>query len=109
MSAIVMNVTANLLGMGNAATPLGICAMEELEKINQNKASASDEMCMFAVLNTASLQIIPSTLLALRSAYGSKNSGEIILPVWVSGVLTLFAAVGFAKLFAGISKNKKRG
>lgn len=107
LSAVAMNVTANLLGMGNAATPLGIKAMEELLKTSPQKGGASDEMCMFAVLNTASVQIIPSTLIALRTAYSSKNPGEIILPVWVASFLTLSAAVFFAKLFARLSQ--KRG
>ncbi len=107
MSAIVMNVVANLLGMGNAATPLGLCAMEELNKINHDKSRASDEMCMFAVLNTASIQIIPSTLIALRTAHSSKNPGEIILPVWISSIIALSAALFFARFFASLSHRRK--
>ena len=64
--AIVMNLTANLLGLGNAATPLGISAMKELEKISPRKGIASNEMAMLVVLNTASLQLIPTTTAALR-------------------------------------------
>ena len=73
--SVVMNVVANLLGMGNAATPLGIKAVGELDKLNKCKKSATDEMCMFVVLNTASLQLIPTTLISLRQSYGSANPG----------------------------------
>ncbi len=100
LSAIVMNITANLLGMGNAATPLGIKAMKELEKINTEKHTATDEMCMFVVLNTASVQLLPSTLIALRQSFGSKNPGEIILPVWICGFLVLTVAISLAKIFS---------
>lgn len=100
LSAIVMNIVANLLGMGNAATPLGIKAMKELEKINPDKARASDEMCMFAVINTASVQLIPSTLIALRQSFNSENPGEIILPVWIVSILVVLVAVSLAKIFS---------
>ncbi len=98
LSAIVMNMVANLLGMGNAATPLGIKAMEELDKINLGD-EASDEMCIFAVLNTASIQLIPSTLISLRQTYGSENPGIIIVPVWIVSIIAVFAAVLSAKIF----------
>ncbi len=100
LSAIVMNITANLLGMGNAATPLGIKAMKELEKINPEKNTASNEMCIFAVINTASIQLLPSTLIALRQSFGSKNPGEIILPVWICGFLVITIAISLAKIFS---------
>ncbi len=100
LSAIVMNITANLLGMGNAATPLGIKAMKELEKINTQNHTASNEMCMFAVINTASVQLLPSTLIALRQSFGSKNPGEIILPVWICGFLVLTVAISLSKIFS---------
>lgn len=103
--AIVMNISANLLGMGNAATPLGIKAMKELKKISSEGGSASDEMCMFAVVNTASLQILPSTLIALRSTYHSQNPGEIIIPIWLTGMAVIFTAVTLTKIFS--FKNKK--
>lgn len=99
MSAISMNMTANLLGMGNAATPLGLKAMEELSKLNKFRNTASDEMCTFAVINTASIQLIPSTIISLRQMYGSSNPGEIIAPVWICSVLALFAGVLSSKIF----------
>lgn len=98
LSAIIMNIVANLLGMGNAATPLGIKAINELDKINKGERKASDEMCMFVVLNTASIQLMPATVISLRQSFGSANPGEIILPVWVVSVCALFVGVSVAKL-----------
>lgn len=100
LNAIVMNIVANLLGMGNAATPLGIKAMKELDKLNPDKDVASDEMCMFAVINTASVQFIPATLIALRETYSSNNPGEIILAVWFTSIIVIFIGTALAKLFA---------
>lgn len=97
--AIVLNMVANLLGMGNAATPLGIAAMKELDKLNHGKSEASDEMCMFAIINTASIQLIPSTVISLRQLYGSTNPSEIILPIWIVSILTVTVGVTSAKIF----------
>lgn len=98
LSAIVMNIVANFFGMGNAATPLGIKAMKELDKLNCGD-EASDEMCTFAVLNTASIQLIPSTLISLRQTFGSANPGIIIVPVWLVSIMAVCAAVISAKIF----------
>ncbi len=98
LSAIVMNMVANFFGMGNAATPLGIKAMEELDKINCSD-EASDEMCTFAVLNTASIQLIPSTLISLRQTFGSESPGIVIVPVWIVSIMAVCAAVISAKIF----------
>lgn len=98
LGAIVMNVVANLFGMGNAATPLGIKAVGELNKLNGNRKTASDEMCMFVVLNTASIQLLPTTLISLRQNYGSANAGEVIVPVWIVSICALIVGVTVAKL-----------
>ena len=100
MKAIVMNIVANLLGMGNAATPLGLKAMGELKKTSKNGNSATNEMCMFAIINTASIQILPSTLIALRQSYSSENPGEIIFPVWITSIAVIVIAVTLAKFFS---------
>ena len=100
LGAIVMNIVANLLGMGNAATPLGIKAMKELNKLNPDKTTATDEMCMFAVINTASIQLIPATLMGLRQTYNSESPGEIILAVWITSILVIFIGTTLAKIFA---------
>ncbi len=97
MGAIVMNMVANLLGMGNAATPLGIRAIKELDKLNRGRSVASDEMCMFVVINTASLQLMPATLISMRQSFGSANSGEVILPVWIVSICALCVGVAVAK------------
>lgn len=95
--SIVMNLVANLLGMGNAATPLGIKAMQDLHRRNRCRSVASDEMCTFAVLNTASLQLVPTTLISLRQMYGSSNPGAILIPVWLVSIFALAAGILAAK------------
>lgn len=100
ISAISMNMIANILGLANAATPLGLKAMTELEKLNSKKGTASDEMCMFVVLNTASIQIIPSTLIAIRASLGSQNPAEIIVPVWITSIITAFCACAVTRLYS---------
>lgn len=101
---ISMNMSANLLGMGNAATPMGIKAMQCLDKENKNPAYASDDMCMLVILNTTSLQLIPTTIIALRSAAGSQDPFSIILPIWISS----FTAAAFAVTMAKICFRRKR-
>ena len=89
---ISMNIIANLLGLGNAATPLGLRAMETLQKENSKKDTLSNSMVMFIVLNTASLQIIPTNVIAIRSSLGSAVPSNIIIQVWVATILA--AVVG---------------
>ena len=102
--AVIMNLTANFLGMGNAATPLGLKAMKELDDLNGNKKRASNAMCMFIVLNTSMIQLLPSTLLSLRSAYGSVNPQEIMGPIWITSFATTTAGIIFAKIFQGLER-----
>jgi spore maturation protein A len=78
MSAILMNMSANILGLGSAATPFGVKAMEELQKLNPRRETASNEMCTFLALNTSSLTLLPTTVIALRVAAGSMNPTEIV-------------------------------
>lgn len=89
---ISMNVVANLLGLGNAATPLGLKAMETMQKENPKKDTLTNSMAMFIVLNTASLQLIPTNVIAIRSSLGSIAPSSIILQVWVATIIA--AAVG---------------
>ncbi len=96
---ISMNMSANLLGMGNAATPMGIKAMQTLDKENPRPEYASDDMCMLVVLNTTSLQLIPTTIIALRTAANSANPFSVILPIWISSLAAVVAAVTAAKLW----------
>ena len=103
---IIMNIIANILGLGNAATPLGLKAMEELQKENYNKNRLSDNMMMLIVLNTASLQIIPTTVIAIRNSLGSENPSKIIFPVWVSTICAAIVAVIFCKIIIKYTSNK---
>lgn len=106
--AILMNMAANFFGLGNAATPLGIKAMMELQKLNPHKKVASKEMIMFLVLNTAAIQLIPTTMIALRAAAGSRQPAEIMVPIWFASICATIAgffAVIFLDLFDRL-KNK---
>ena len=98
--AISMSITANLLGLSNAATPLGISAMEKLEEKNHLSDTASDEMCMFVVINTASITLIPTTLLTLRTYFNSSAPFEIMVPVWIASILSVTSGIVCAKLCA---------
>lgn len=97
--AVAANMVANMLGLSNAATPLGIKAMNELDKINGYKKKASDAMCMLAVVNSASIQIIPATVIGIRSSLGSACPSDIIVPVWIVSVLTATFGICMAKIF----------
>jgi spore maturation protein A len=101
MNAMVMNITANMLGLGNAATPLGLKAMGELNRLNNSNKRPSNAMCMFMVLNTTAVQLIPTTVIALRAAAGSANPGEIIGTIWVASISAAVAGVTAAKLLGG--------
>jgi len=80
LGAIVMNLTSNMLGLSNAATPFGIKAMEEMDRLNKNKGTASNDMALFLVLNAACIQLVPTTVISIRAACKSHNPGVIILP-----------------------------
>ncbi len=97
---ISMSISANLLGLSNAATPLGLSVMEKLEKRNLVKDTASDEMCMFVVINTASITLLPTTLLTLRTAFSSSAPFEVIVPIWIVSIISLLSGIICAKLCA---------
>ncbi len=100
MQLITMNITANLLGLGNAATPLGLAAIQELEKDTPGdlKGTANDNMILLVVLNTASIQLIPTTVAVLRLKYGSANPMEIIPAVLIASLVSVTVGIGIAKL-----------
>lgn len=95
---IAMNMTANILGLGNVATPMGLKAMEKLEIYNDNKARLSNSMMMFVILNTASIQIIPTSVIALRATYNSANPADIVLPIIIASIGSVIAGVILVKL-----------
>ena len=78
MGAIILNLSANMLGLGNAATPFGMKAMQELQRLNHNRPEASAAMCTFMALNTSCITLIPATIIGIRLAYGSANPTEIV-------------------------------
>ncbi len=90
---ISANISANLLGIGNAATPLALKAMEKLQKNNKNKTVASPDMITLAVINTASLNLLPTTILSLRRAAGSENPYSVIIPIWISSLACSLLAI----------------
>lgn len=104
---IGMNMTANILGMGNAATPMGIKAMTALDKQNKNPLYPSDEMCMFTVLNTTSFQLIPTTIFALRVAAESKDPFSVLVPIWITSAASVIIAVTAVKLMCRIKRRSK--
>jgi len=101
---ITMNIAANILGLGNAATPLGLKAMKTMQEKNADKEKLTNSMAMFIILNTASLQIIPTTVLAIRSSLNSTDPTKIMVPVWISTILAAVAGIGVSKLFIKMKK-----
>lgn len=87
MKNISMNTISNILGLGNASTPAGIKAMESLQKENTNKQRLSNSMLMLIVLNTTSIELIPTTVIAIRTSLNAQNPTDIIIPIWISTII----------------------
>lgn len=98
LGAIVMNLTANMMGLSNAATPFGIKAMEEMDRLNPKKGTASDDMALFLVLNAACIQFIPTTVISIRAACNSQNPGEIIIPAILTTGIAAVMGVIYCKI-----------
>lgn len=96
---IAMSVSANAFGLSNAATPIGIKAMEELQKENVNKSEASDAMCMFLAMSTAGFQLVPATVIAVLVSTGYPNPTRIIAPTLLVTTIAFVCAIAFAKIF----------
>ncbi len=107
LGSIVMNLSANFLGLGNAATPLGIKAMSELQRLNKGDDSASDSMCMFLVLNTSAIQLIPATVIAIRADAGSTAPAEITICVWIASFCATLSGIILVKLLSGRGNIKR--
>ncbi len=99
---ITMSVAANALGLTNAATPIGLKVMKELQEDNKNKDTATDSMCMFLGMNTAGFQIIPATVIAVLVGVGAKNPSEIILPTLIVTTISFLVAIITALIFRNI-------
>ena len=98
LGAIVMNITANMMGLGNAATPFGIRAMQEMTRLNKEEGTASNDMVLFLVLNAACIQLVPSTVMSIRAAAGSVNPGVIILPAIIASTIAAICGVIYCKI-----------
>jgi spore maturation protein A len=108
MGAMVMNISANMLGLANAATPLGLKAMEELNKLSKKVGTATDAMCTFLVINTSSVQLIPATVIAIRAASGSTNPTEILGPVIVATTVNTLVGIMTVRLLSKLPIFKRQ-
>lgn len=97
---VSMNIIANILGLGNASTPIGLKAIRSMQENNPNKKILNNSMAMFILINTASLQIIPTTVIAIRTSLGSNNPTKVILAVWFATVAAFLTAIVLGKLLS---------
>ena len=102
------NMAANILGLGWAATPAGLKAMRELQKLEEGGGRASDMMCAFLVLNISSLQLVPINMIAYRSQYGSVNPAAVVLPAICATMISTIAGIVFIKIMEITRYNGKK-
>ena len=107
IGAMIMNISANMLGLSNAATPLGLKAMEELDKLNPDKGKATDDMITFLVINTSAITLIPATAIAIRASLGSANPQQIILPSIIAASMATIVGVTTVKIIQFIQNKRK--
>ncbi len=100
MTAMALNLGANVLGLGNAATPLGLKAMDELQTLNPRRDTATDAMVLFLVINASSVQLIPATVVALRAAGGAQEPASIVGPTLLATAVSTAVGIATAKLLA---------
>lgn len=104
MGAMIMNISANVLGMGNAATPFGLKAIEELQKLNRKKDTATNAMVTFLAINTSSVTLIPASTIAILSAAGAINPTEIIGPTIMATTISTVVAVVVSKVLQNLPR-----
>lgn len=107
ISAMVMNISANILGLGNAATPMGIKAMMELDKLNPHKGRATNAMCLFLAINTSSVTLLPLGVIGVRAAAGAAEPAAVFIPTLIATSCSTLAAVAFAKVMARYSAREE--
>lgn len=108
MGIILMNLSANILGLGNAATPFGLKAMEELQNLNRVKDSASDAMCTFLAINTACITLLPTMIIGIRLSANSGNAAEIIGPTMFATCIGMGIAICLDRIFRSFYKGRGR-
>ena len=101
------NIAANLLGIGNAATPFAISALEKMQLDNKNKNTASDDMITLAVMNSSPISLLPMTLITLRAAHGSADAYRIMIPIWICSVSGFMLSVFLSRILAKLSRTLK--
>ena len=106
IGAMIMNISANMLGLSNAATPLGLKAMDELQKLNKDKDTASNDMITFLVINTSAITLIPASAIAIRATLGSSNPQQIIVPAILAATCATIVGVTTVKLIQRFQRNK---
>lgn len=104
VSSITLNILANFFGLGNAATPLGIKAMQDLQTLNEDKENLTFEMMLFIVVNTASIQFVPFTVVGILSDFGSSNPSGIVFPTLCATLISAVTAVSILFLFKRLAK-----
>ncbi len=109
MGAMIMNISANMLGLGNAATPLGLKAMMELQKLNESDEVATNAMATFLALNASSVTIIPSTVIGIRVATGSADPARVIGTILFATTCSTIVALTFAKLLGKMKRYRTAG
>jgi spore maturation protein A len=109
IGAMIMNIAANMLGLSNAATPLGLKAMDELQKINPNKKEASNDMITFLVINTSAITIVPATAIAIRASLGSANPQMIVIPSILAALTATIVGLSVVKGIQFIQNKREKG
>lgn len=98
IGAMVMNISANMLGIANAATPMGLKAMDELQTLNENKETATDAMCMFLAINTSSVQLVPVSAIAFLAANGATDPTSVVVSSLIATLCSTIAGISVAKV-----------
>ncbi len=109
IGAMIMNIAANMLGLSNAATPLGLKAMDELEKLNKKKGEATDDMITFLVINTSAITLVPATAIAIRASMGSVNPQKIVIPSILAASMATIVGLTVVKTIQTIQKRRNKG
>lgn len=107
LAAVAVSIAANILGMGNAATPLGLKAMEQLATVPGRKGEASDAMCTFVAICTAGITLVPTTVIAIRGQFGSKNPAEVAAPIVLVNILATGVAIIADRFFRPVSGTRR--